>query len=203
MKKQRPKRAAQARPGSVRIIGGRWRGRRIALTGLPPDVRPTPDRVRETLFNWLTPWLPGRHCLDLFAGSGVLGLEALSRGAASCLFIERRPRAAAAITGQLQRLDGSGDVLAADVLACLRGAPPRQFGIVFADPPYADQSFADLCTLLDRGWLAANAFVYLEMSRRSPPPELPPGWSGWREQTAGEVSGVLVRRQAAEPGPET
>src|SRR5690606_9775904 len=91
------------RPGSVRIIGGTWRGRRLAVAG-GPALRPTPDRIRETLFNWLAPALPGARCLDLFAGTGVLGLEALSRGAAEAWLVERDPVAAAALRSSVATL---------------------------------------------------------------------------------------------------
>jgi len=126
-------------PGSLRIIGGRWRGRRIAL---PADTRarPTPDRVRETLFNWLAPSIEGARCLDLFAGSGALGIEALSRGAAAVAFVERNRELAAAIRGNLTALSG-GD-MSADASVHVVSAErflrenTGPFDIVFVDPPY-------------------------------------------------------------------
>lgn len=180
--------------GSVRIIGGRWRGRRLpvpATTGL----RPTPDRVRETLFNWLMPVLPGAACLDLFAGTGVLGIEALSRGAASACFVERDPGAAAVLRASLQQLQAeAAEVVAADALAWLAGVP-RGFDVVFLDPPYGEEPLANLCTLLERGWLKPGARIYLEASRTAALPALPPGWRLLREKTAGQVRYALAQRE--------
>jgi len=179
-------------PGYVRIIGGAHRGRRLPL--LPDaEVRPTPDRVRETLFNWLTPVLPGARCLDLFAGTGALGLEALSRGAAEAVFVERDPRVALCIEDALLALRGRGQVHRADARRWLRTRDVEPYGVVFLDPPYADGGLEDLCTLLDRGWLDPRAWVYLEMPRRRAVPVLPPGWWLHREGEAGEVRFALAR----------
>ncbi len=187
------------RPGSVRIIAGRWRGRRVAV---PPGdaVRPTPDRVRETLFNWLAAVLPGARCLDLCAGSGVLGLEALSRGATECWFVEREPRAAAAIESALSVFGGAGRVWRTEALRWLQHTPPVPFGVVFADPPYGTIDLGHLCTLLDAGWLADPAWVYLETGRGSPLPDLPAGWHRHRETVAGGVRCALLRRVAITTG---
>jgi 16S rRNA (guanine966-N2)-methyltransferase len=183
-------------PGSVRIIAGAWRGRRLRIA--TPGIRPTPDRVRETLFNWLAPWLPGRRCLDLYAGTGVLGIEALSRGARSCDFVERDPGAAAAIAGVLELLDApAGEVVNADAWAWL-GRPPRAaYQLVFVDPPYGEQDLAAHCARLAQGWVAPDAILYLETARRAVLPPLPQGWTPWREQVAGEVRFGLVRAAPA------
>ncbi len=205
--------------GSVRIIGGEWRGRRVEIvTG--GELRPTPDRVRETLFNWLMPLLPGARCLDLYAGTGVLGLEALSRGAAESWFVERDPRAAAALEAMLLRLGaqetagappgqppgqgmgqptGKGRVLATDAKRWLKTPPVATFDVVFLDPPYAANNLADLCTLLARGWLAAQAWVYLETSRSQSLPELPQGWQWHRESQAGDVRYALANVRSPQP----
>ncbi|MBM4221222.1 MAG: 16S rRNA (guanine(966)-N(2))-methyltransferase RsmD [Gammaproteobacteria bacterium] len=187
-------------PGSVRIIGGEWRGRRIEVAP-GPGIRPTPDRVRETLFNWLAPVLPGMHCLDLYAGTGVLGLEALSRGAAACWFVEQDADAARPLEAVLERLAGAGSaqghargrVLRADARRWLAGPPPRNFDLVFLDPPYQADELGNLCTLLARGWLAPHAWVYLETSRNKALPALPEGWQLHREREAGEVRFALAR----------
>ncbi len=178
--------------GSVRIIAGEWRGRRLEVAA-GADIRPTPDRVRETLFNWLAPVLPGMACLDLYAGTGVLGLEALSRGAAESWFVERDAEAATALESVLVRLGGQGRVLRADARRWLAGSVPRSFDLVFLDPPYADDELGNLCTLLVRGWLAPHAWIYLEMSRKAPLPTLPEGWQLHREREAGEVRYALAR----------
>jgi 16S rRNA (guanine966-N2)-methyltransferase len=173
MPRRQPSLRHRATPGTVRIIGGRWRGRRIEIVA-GAEIRPTPDRVRETLFNWLMPVLPGARCLDLYAGTGVLGLEALSRGAAESWFVERDARAASSIEASLRRFSGpeagspeasTGRVLATDAMRWLATPPPRTFSVVFLDPPYAANNLADLCTLLARGWLTLRATVYLETSR--------------------------------------
>jgi 16S rRNA (guanine966-N2)-methyltransferase len=193
---KRPTRQTGKPPGSVRIIAGEWRGRRIEVAA-GPGIRPTPDRVRETLFNWLAPVLPGMHCLDLYAGTGVLGLEALSRGAAESWFVEQDAAAARALEMVLDRFDGPshdrGRVLRADARRWLAGPVPRSFDLVFLDPPYAADELGNLCTLLARGWLAPHAWVYLETSRRYALPVLPAGWQLHREREAGEVRYALAR----------
>lgn len=147
------------------------------------------------------PVLPGARCLDLYAGTGVLGLEALSRGAAESWFVERDAQAAAAIEASLQRLKGpetgspgeaSGRVLATNATRWLSQAALLTFNVVFLDPPYAANNLADLCTLLARGWLAEPATVYLETSRGQSLPALPEGWHLHRESLAGDVRFALA-----------
>jgi 16S rRNA (guanine966-N2)-methyltransferase len=185
--------------GEIRIIGGAWRGRRIPVV-TAPGLRPTGDRVRETLFNWLAPVIDGARCLDLFAGSGALGLEALSRGAAAVHFVERQPAAAKTLEDSLRRLGSQqGRVLVSDAVRFLAG-PPQPFDLVFLDPPFGEVEIGDLCTLLDAGWLAADARVYLELPRAQPLPALPPGWEVLREKTAGEVRFALARATTRSEG---
>lgn len=200
MRRRQPSPRRSGPPGSVRIIGGRWRGRRIEIVD-GVDLRPTPDRVRETLFNWLTPVLPGARCLDLYAGTGALGLEALSRGAAESWFVERDARAAGAIEAMLRRLNGAdsagsdqaqGRVLTTDAMHWLDKPATATFSLVFLDPPYAANNLADLCTLLARGWLTGPATVYLETSRSQSLPALPPGWHLHRESQAGDIRFALA-----------
>jgi 16S rRNA (guanine966-N2)-methyltransferase len=178
--------------GHLRIIGGRNRGRRLPI----PDqagLRPTADRVRETLFNWLAPVMSGARCLDLFAGSGALGLEAASRGAAAVVLVERNPVVARQLLANVQTLGAEGvTVVQADALAWLAG-PVSPFNLVFLDPPFADALLEPACALLaSRGWLAAGARVYLETGERGGFPTLPDGWELIREQTAGQVRYGLV-----------
>ena len=178
--------------GSLRIIGGRWRGRRFPC---PPDdrTRPTGDRIRETLFNWLAPVIDGARCLDLFAGSGALGLEALSRSAAGVSFVEKDAGAVRQLETTLGMLDcAEADVVKGDALRFLAG-PPTRFDIVFLDPPFGVIDPGNLCTLLEDGWLAGCARVYIEMRRDAELPELPAGWTIVRDKAAGRVRFVLVR----------
>jgi 16S rRNA (guanine966-N2)-methyltransferase len=184
-------------PGEVRIIGGQWRGRRLPV--LPcAGLRPSGDRVRETLFNWLAPFIEGSRCLDLFAGTGALGLEALSRGATEAWFVERDAAVARGIEDSLRRLGCvGGRVVTGDALRFLSGTP-RPFDVVFLDPPFGAAALGDLCTLLDGGWLAAGARVYLESPCAEPAPVLPPGWEMLREKTAGQVRFGLALAPSAD-----
>lgn len=182
----------KARAGSVRIVGGRWRGRRIDVANADA-LRPTPDRVRETLFNWLAPRLPGARCLDVYAGTGVLGIEALSRGADEVVFIERDAAVARQLELSLAALGAQGArLVTADASAFLRGTP-FSCDVVFLDPPYGTE-LTDLCTLLDGGWLAPQGCVYLEWNRKQAPPELPDSWQLLRDKTAGQVRFALAGR---------
>jgi 16S rRNA (guanine966-N2)-methyltransferase len=184
--------AGQARtmPRVLRIIGGRHRGRRLRFPA-GVEIRPTPDRVRETLFNWLQPRLANARVLDLFAGSGALGLEALSRGAAHVTFVERDRVAAAAIRGLAgEWREVSVDVVCADALAWLRQETEDKapFDIVFLDPPYDSSLLAAAADGLARsGRLAPDARVYLERRARDPLQALPDSWKELRAGRAGEV----------------
>jgi 16S rRNA (guanine966-N2)-methyltransferase len=179
----------------LRVIGGRWRGRKLEFPSLP-GLRPTPDRVRETLFNWLAPVIEGARCLDLFAGSGALGLEAASRGAAEVLLVD----ASRVVTDQLRanvaRLNAAGvTVIQADALAFLE-APACPFDIVFLDPPYRQGLLAPACARLEAGgWLKESARVYLEQEREEVFPALPAGWVLLRSKTAGQMAFHLVFRE--------
>jgi 16S rRNA (guanine966-N2)-methyltransferase len=185
-------------PGRFRIIGGAWRSRRLAI---PADleVRPTPDRVRETLFNWLAPVIEGARCLDLYAGSGALGLEALSRGASRVVFVDRARGALRQLKASLELLDcDQAELLCMDAMAFLEGAS-RPFDVVFVDPPYRQGLLAPVVArLVERGWLARGGAIYLEHEAEVPPPGLPAGWRLVRSAAAGQVRYHLAR---AEPAP--
>jgi 16S rRNA (guanine966-N2)-methyltransferase len=190
------KRELPAPPGrnSVRIIGGAWRGRRVHFPDMPA-LRPTPDRVRETLFNWLQHSLAGTRCLDLFAGSGALGLEALSRGAAEVVFVEQFPAAARTLQEQLVRLggEGKGRVMEMGAARFLR-TPAKPFDIVFLDPPFGKNALAEYMPMLDSGnWLAPSGLVYLENERNAGLPPLPAHWELLKSKSAGEVGYHLAR----------
>jgi 16S rRNA (guanine966-N2)-methyltransferase len=180
----------------LRIIGGAWRGRRLRFAA-EPEIRPTPDRVRETLFNWLGTRVVGARCLDLFAGSGALGLEALSRGAAQVRFIERDAIAARELQARLTEWGAQGgEVVRADALHYLEGAA-QPFDIVFLDPPFDTALLSRSAPLLDeRGWLAADTYIYVEHAARGEPPRLPASWRLLKAKQAGEVGYDLYERSA-------
>jgi 16S rRNA (guanine966-N2)-methyltransferase len=186
---------------TLRIIGGEWRGRRIRFPARG-GIRPTPDRVRETLFNWLSATVPGSRCLDLFAGSGALGLEALSRGAREATFVEQDRENAARLRETLALLaPGRASVVQAEALAWL-GGRATAYDIAFLDPPFdAGLLAAALSGLDSRGWLAPDAFVYLEMPAKLGEPALPAGWILHRSGRAGAVGYHLARRER--PGTTT
>lgn len=189
-------RGGNTRPGSsnqLRIIGGEWRSRRLRFPSVP-GLRPSSDRGRETLFNWLQPIIAGARCLDLFAGSGALGLESLSRGAAEVVFVDTHPKVIAALKENLALLQaGAGEVVRSDALDYLQGQP-RPFDIVFLDPPFRQNLLEPCLHLLDEGgWLAAGAYVYIEHERELPIPVLPEGWSLLRSKEAGQVCYHLVQ----------
>ncbi len=179
--------------GRIRIIGGSLSNSRLEVPDLP-GLRPTPERVRETLFNWLAPVIEGARCLDLCAGTGALGIEALSRGAAGVRFVERDARAARALRDNLARLKATGgEVTAIDAAVFLQGQPQAQ-NLVFLDPPFALGLWSALAQQLEQGgWLTAQAWIYVE-SPRGTLPALPPGWRLHREGEAGEVRFALYRR---------
>jgi 16S rRNA (guanine966-N2)-methyltransferase len=179
---------------SVRIIAGTWRGRRIHFPDMPA-LRPTPDRVRETLFNWLQHAITDTRCLDLFAGSGALGLEALSRGAREAVFVEQFPAAARALQEQLVRFGGSakGRILEMGAARFLR-TPGAPFDIAFLDPPFGTNALAEYLPLLDTGdWIKVGGLVYLENERAAGVPELPGHWELLKSKSAGEVGYHLAR----------
>ncbi len=161
-------------------------------------LRPTPDRVRETLFNWLEPYLAGARVLDLFAGSGVLGLEALSRGAAAATLVDSNRVIGAHLRDTAGQLQAEGlDVVVADATSFLQGVKRDPFDVVFVDPPYAYAGYEKLCEVLESGnLLSAHALVYLEFSaRRSARLQMPSSWERYRAGRAGEVEFELWRRQ--------
>jgi len=175
--------------GRVRIIGGEHRGRRIAVADRP-GLRPTPDRVRETLFNWLGQRLDGLVCLDLFAGSGALGFEAASRGAARVVMVENDRTAFSSLENFRNLLNGKNiDLRFEDAFEYLRRSE-QQFDVVFLDPPFGQNALA---TALERlpARLAPGARVYVEAPE---PVELPAPWRELRAARAGQVSYQLLER---------
>lgn len=196
-----PRRAEQSR--LLRIIGGAWRGRRWRFPALA-EIRPTPDRVRETLFNWLGTQVPGARCLDLFAGSGALGLEALSRGAAYVVFVEQEAVAVREIRSRLAEWGASqARVEQGDALHYLAGSTAAHrsepFDIVFLDPPFDSDLLSPAARLLEeRGWLEAGARIYVETAASGGLPALPPSWKPVRAKRAGAVGYHLLERARAD-----
>jgi 16S rRNA (guanine966-N2)-methyltransferase len=202
-------RGASAR--RLRIIGGIWRGRRLRFPP-SPQIRPTPDRVRETLFDWLAARVPGARCLDLFAGSGALGLEALSRGAAQVTFVERDSVAAREIAARLAEWGAhAASVEHADARKFLERKPASRFDIVFLDPPFASTLLEEAAARLEQGdWLSDDALIYVECpaeagantpaaGARTPasaPPAVPAVWTPLKAKRAGEVRYHLYSRVA-------
>jgi 16S rRNA (guanine966-N2)-methyltransferase len=184
--------------GRVRIIGGTLRNSRLDVPDLP-GLRPTADRVRETLFNWLQPVVGGARCLDLYAGTGALGIEALSRGAAAVTFVEREPRLVAALKANLARLKTVGAEVVGDEASRLLRGPARPFDVVLLDPPFALDAWADAARQLeDGGWIAAHGWIYVEAPRGAVF-SLPGCWMPHRQGHAGEVTYTLYRRTPADP----
>jgi len=176
-------------PHRVRIIGGTWRSRRVEVIDIP-GLRPTPDRVREVLFNWLGQTLDGLTCLDLFAGSGILGFEAASRGAASVTFVERDPRALAALRRNAEKLDATHlEIVRGDALEFL-AFTTRQFNVAFADPPYRQGLIEQIMPLLERAILPGG-LVYAEAEAPLTPPV---GWRLFKQGRTRQVHFQLLER---------
>lgn len=190
--------AAHSGDGQLRIIAGQWRSRQFGFP-MAHGLRPTPNRVRETLFNWLAPYVEAARVFDPFAGSGALFLEALSRGAGSALALDLNPAAVTSLRGHLATLRcDNGQVLLGDALAYLQGQPATPFDLVFLDPPFSQDLLLPACELLEqRGWLAADAWVYTESEQPPSSLGMPGNWRLHREQKAGQVHYALWQRSHA------
>ncbi|MEI8384620.1 MAG: 16S rRNA (guanine(966)-N(2))-methyltransferase RsmD [Nitrosomonadaceae bacterium] len=172
----------------VRIIGGRWRSRIITFP-VNPDLRPTPDRVRETLFNWIGQDLSGKTCLDLFSGSGALSFESASRGALQVVMVESNPKILSALQANLQKLGTEGmELVSMDAIKFL-ASDRRAFDIIFLDPPYRLELLPELLCLLP-SHLAEDGLVYIEGQNL---PALASGWQVWRSGRASMVSYQLLK----------
>lgn len=182
----------QLETGRIRIIGGRWRGTRLPVPA-SPGLRPSSDRARETLFNWLMPVLPGARVLDAFAGTGALGLEAVSRGAASAVLVERDAALAQGLRETVTRLSAqeSVEVVQSDALVWLARQPSASFDLAFLDPPFAADLWQTAVQALLPA-LAPDAWVYVE-SPHDQVPAFPPQWGLHREGRTREVRFALYR----------
>jgi len=184
-----------AKNNRVRIIAGDWRGRRLQVADVP-GLRPTGDRCRETLFNWLQPWIVAADCADLFAGTGALGFEAASRGAASVLMVEKHPRAFAVLRQSIEQLQAEQVTLqTGGAMSLIEGLAANSLDLVFVDPPFDSNLGALVLARLDRqACVRPGGFIYIETpaSLQLPPPE---GWSTWRDKQLGEVRMQLFRRR--------
>ncbi|MFC3393696.1 16S rRNA (guanine(966)-N(2))-methyltransferase [Brenneria rubrifaciens] len=189
------KKHASSAAGQIRIIGGQWRGRKLPVPD-SPGLRPTTDRVRETLFNWLAPVIQDSRCLDCFAGSGALGLEALSRYATHATLLEAERAVAQQLTQNLALLRAeNAQVVNTDTLRWL-GQPGEPFDVVFLDPPFRKDLLNNTLSLLEQqGWLAPEAWIYVETESENTQLAIPNNWQLHREKIAGQVAYRLYIRQ--------
>ncbi|CAM3605859.1 16S rRNA (guanine(966)-N(2))-methyltransferase RsmD [Parendozoicomonas haliclonae] len=195
---QQPSSGKHTGAGKLRIIGGEWRSRQLPVANLE-GLRPTPDRIRETLFNWLTGWVAGARCLDGFAGTGAIGLECLSRGASQATFLEYSPVAAKLLKENLATLKcSSGEVVNTDALKWLEQKPAQPYNLIFLDPPFHKGMVAPVCEKLQaNGYLSDNALVYIESEVTLGMPDVPKHWQLWKEKSAGQVSCRLFKASKA------
>jgi len=184
----------KAPAGRLRIVAGNWRSRLLEIADVP-GLRPTSERVRETLFNWLAPRIEGARCLDLFAGTGALGLEALSRGATSVVFVESSRIAVKILEKNTRTLDASGAAIRhGDALEYLKTAESASFDVIFLDPPFSAGLLDETCASIESsGVLAAGGLVYLEQDKTHPRPVMPANWITMKDKAAGQVRYSLVR----------
>ena len=184
----------KSRSGQLRIVAGNWRSRLLQIADVP-GLRPTSERIRETLFNWLASRIHGARCLDLCAGTGALGIEALSRGASRVVFVERSPVATTTLKSNIASLSASGaEVMNIDAQKYLAGSNVEPFDIVFIDPPFAADLQHELCRLLtEQQWLADDARIYVELDKDQPQLRLPLNWQELKDKTAGKVRYVLAK----------
>jgi 16S rRNA (guanine966-N2)-methyltransferase len=183
----------------LRIIGGEWRGRKLDFLAID-GLRPTPDRVRETLFNWIQADVPGAQCLDLFSGSGALGFEALSRGAERATFIERDIASARQLNINIQHLKSqNAEVIQADAVEWLKARQTdleSKYDLVFMDPPFRKNLVAPCCLLLEsKNLLKEGALIYVETESELTDPDVPPHWHEHRSKTAGQVTYRVYTRE--------
>ncbi|WP_323839853.1 16S rRNA (guanine(966)-N(2))-methyltransferase [Photorhabdus africana] len=180
--------------GQIRIIGGKWRGRKLPVPD-SPGLRPTTDRVRETLFNWLAPVIQEAHCLDCYAGSGALGLEALSRYAAQVTLIEYERNIAKQLSANLDLLNAQNAEVINDSALTYLSQPGTSYDVVFLDPPFRKGMLSETIKLLEeQNWLADESWIYIEAESESTAIDVPVNWQLHREKVAGQVAYRLYIR---------
>ncbi|MDV7106051.1 16S rRNA (guanine(966)-N(2))-methyltransferase RsmD [Vibrio sp. TH_r3] len=198
MSRSRSKNSSQktSQQGSIRIIAGIWRGRKLPV-GQAEGLRPTTDRVKETLFNWLAQDVPQANCLDLFAGSGSLGFEAASRQAKNVVMLELNKQTHLQLTKNIATINTSNiKAINTDTLSFL-SEPGTPFDIVFIDPPFRQGLLEECLQRLEKNnWLAKNAMIYIETEKELVLPDIPNNWSLYREKNAGQVSYRLFERNS-------
>ena len=179
----------------IKIIGGKWKGTNLTFYD-EPELRPTGNRIKETLFNWLQPNIQGSICLDLFAGSGCLGLEALSRGASNCVMVEKNKRVINHLAENIEKLSSSTELIHDDALNYLSSKElSKTFDIVFLDPPFDSTIYESTMRALELNhWLSHDALIYIETRADSSMFQIPDNWSLFREQVAGNVRYMLYSR---------
>lgn len=182
---------------TVRIIGGKWRGKKLAFPSVQ-GLRPTPDRIRETVFNWLQFELRGARVLDLFAGSGAFGLEALSRGAAYVIFVDKDDNVVKQLRSNLREIDiENADVKHSDAIEYLQHKPDIPFDVVFLDPPYGKHLVErSVAALEENSFLTSNAYIYIEAESELKDLDLPPGWKLHRSKRTGQVGYHLAVKKS-------
>ncbi|TXH63956.1 MAG: 16S rRNA (guanine(966)-N(2))-methyltransferase RsmD [Tolumonas sp.] len=192
--------ASAGRSGTIRLISGQWRGRKLPVHDVE-GLRPTTDRVKETLFNWLATDVRHSRCLDVFAGSGSLGFEALSRYASYVMMIEQEPKAARQLQQNLQTLQCTqAQVVCRDALQVLQQPCTEPFELVFLDPPFRKELLSQVIPLLEQqGWLADSALIYLERENEGTPPVIPANWQLLKDKQAGQVCYQLYLRERPSP----
>jgi 16S rRNA (guanine966-N2)-methyltransferase len=182
--------------GQVRIIGGKWRGRKLSIAD-HKTLRPSPDRVRETLFNWLTSYLDGARCLDLFCGTGVLGIEAVSRGAETATLIDNHPPTIDLLRAQIDQLEADNvQLLNVDALSWLRTTTPSPFNVIFLDPPFGQGLIESSLHEIRRGWLKDQGWVYLETEKIPILHLAANGWSVRRQGKTRQIEFALLTTTA-------
>ncbi|GHE95676.1 16S rRNA (guanine(966)-N(2))-methyltransferase RsmD [Thalassotalea profundi] len=188
-KKQQTKSSKnQTKIGAIRIISGKYRGRKLPVL-MAEGLRPTTDRVKETLFNWLMPYINASNCLDCFAGAGSLGFEALSRGASNVTLIELDRSAAKQLNDNKKLLNAQNlNVINTNSLQYLAQPAPMNYDIVFIDPPFHQGLAEEACSLVNNGWLNKNALIYLEVESSGTALSLPENWDLLKEKIAGQVA---------------
>lgn len=197
MKQSNSRSSAGGQSGFVRIISGKWRGKKLPVADAL-GLRPTTDRVKETLFNWLMHDTAQSTVMDCFAGSGSLGLEALSRYAAFVTLVEKAPALARQLQRHLQSLAANNaEVVNTDCLQWLQRPALRQYNLVLIDPPFRQGLAVPCCQALEQqGWLSESALIYLETEKELPLASLPANWQLLKEKVAGQLAYRLYLRQA-------